>query len=162
MGLLAGIAIAFAAVTGRIPGTTEEVTGPRLASRATAVAIEAGLARTEIEDVLVNDDFRELEARYVLRIPRGAVVSRLALDVNGVLVEGSVLERDRARDIYRSIVDETRRDDRSHANAREGDGTSDGRGAPVECRDPRSRRRQVSACGHPSRGSSRGRARASR
>jgi hypothetical protein len=79
MGLLAGIAIAFAAVTGRIPGTTEEVTGPRLASRATAVAIEAGLARTEIEDVLVNDDFRELEARYVLRIPRGAVVSRLAL-----------------------------------------------------------------------------------
>jgi hypothetical protein len=104
MSALLALALA-SAVSARLPGTTQTVEGVRLVPGAALVSEDHGIARTVREDVVLNDTWMQLEARYVLRVPAGAAVSRVALDVDGALVEGEVVTRARAAAIYRGIVD---------------------------------------------------------
>jgi Ca-activated chloride channel family protein len=94
-------------MTGRAPGTTTIVAGVRLASHKVNVVIHDGLARTEVEETFENTTARVLEGRYVFPVPPDASVSRLALYVGTDLVEGEIVERDRAARIFKGIVEDT-------------------------------------------------------
>src|SRR4029079_3175481 len=94
-------------MTGRAPGTTTIIAGVRLASHKVNVVIHDGLARTEVEEVFENDTARVLEGRYVFPVPPDASVSRLALWVGKDLVEGEMVERERAARIFKGIVEDS-------------------------------------------------------
>jgi Ca-activated chloride channel family protein len=94
-------------MTARVPGTEAVVDGVRLLSHEARVLVRDGFARTEIVEEFQNDTDRVLEGRYVFRLPPRASISRLALWVGDKLVEGEVVERDRAARIFKGIVDDT-------------------------------------------------------
>jgi Vault protein inter-alpha-trypsin domain/von Willebrand factor type A domain len=94
-------------MTGRAPGTTEIIAGVRLASHKVNVVIQDGLARTEVEETFENTTARVLEGRYLFPVPPDASVSRLALYVGAELVEGEIVERERAARIFKGIVEDT-------------------------------------------------------
>lgn len=97
----------FGSMTARVPGTNETIQGVRLASHKVQVVVRDGFARTEIEEEFTNETDRVLEGRYMFPLPSDASISRLALWVGNDLVEGEVLERDRAKTIFQQIVDDT-------------------------------------------------------
>ncbi|MBW2454077.1 MAG: FecR domain-containing protein [Deltaproteobacteria bacterium] len=68
------------------------------------VRVEGGVARTTIDQTFFNHVDRQLEGRYSFPLPSDAAISRLAMYVDGRLVEGGIVERQRGRDIYESIV----------------------------------------------------------
>ncbi|MBI2900366.1 MAG: hypothetical protein HYY17_09280 [Planctomycetes bacterium] len=68
------------------------------------VEILDGVARTEIEEVFVNHTGRRLEGTFYFPLPPDASISRLAMEIEGKLMEGTVLERERAREVYEGIV----------------------------------------------------------
>ncbi len=94
-------------MTARVPGTETVVDGVSLLSHEARVLLRDGFARTEIVEEFQNDTDRVLEGRYVFRLPPRASISRLALWVGDKLVEGEVVERDRAARIFKGIVDDT-------------------------------------------------------
>ncbi len=94
-------------MTGRAPGTTTIIAGVHLASHKVNVVIHDGLARTEVEETFENTTARVLEGRYVFPVPPDASVSRLALYVGAELVEGEIVERERAARIFKGIVEDT-------------------------------------------------------
>jgi Ca-activated chloride channel family protein len=97
----------FGTMTARVPGTTEIVSGVRLAAHHVSVTIKDGFARTEIEEEFANDTSRVLEGRFVFPVPPDASLSRLALWVGKDLVEGEIVERDRANAIFTGIVEDS-------------------------------------------------------
>ncbi|MDC3956036.1 AgmX/PglI C-terminal domain-containing protein [Polyangium jinanense] len=97
----------FGTITGRLPGTSTVVPGVRLRAHSVRVTIRDGFARTEIEEELANDTPTVLEGRYVFPLPPDASLSRLALWVGDELVEGEMVERNRAARIFQGIVDDT-------------------------------------------------------
>lgn len=68
------------------------------------VSVAGRLARTEVTQVFRNHAPRQLEGTYTFQLPEGASIARLAMDVNGAMMEGELVERDKARAIYTSIV----------------------------------------------------------
>jgi Ca-activated chloride channel family protein len=94
-------------MTARAPGTTETIAGVRLLSHHVRVQVHDGFARTEVEEEFQNDTGRVLEGRYVFPVPPEASLSRLGLWVGKELVEGEMVERERAAMIFRSIVEDT-------------------------------------------------------
>lgn len=96
-------------VTARVPGTGEAVEGVRVSGHRVKLTVRGAVVRTEIEEDLANDADRVLEGRYVFTLPPDASLSRLALWVDGTLVEGELVERARARAVYEGIVDDTLR-----------------------------------------------------
>lgn len=72
------------------------------------VHVEDGFARTTIDQTYFNARSRQLEGIYAFPVPEGAALSRLAMYVDGELMEGSVVGRDRGRDIYEGIVEQRR------------------------------------------------------
>ncbi|MDA1013149.1 MAG: VIT domain-containing protein [Planctomycetota bacterium] len=73
------------------------------------VHIEDGFARTTIDQTYFNHENRRLEGTFYFPLPTDASLSRLAMYVEGTLMEGGMLERDRARDVFEQIR-HTRRD----------------------------------------------------
>jgi tetratricopeptide (TPR) repeat protein/Mg-chelatase subunit ChlD len=110
IGLLPARAASFVRVSGRFPGTTRSARGVRLRAHRVTAKIEAGFAHTEVEEELWNDSADVLEGTLWFRAPPGAVITRLALWVDRRLVDAEIVETERARGVYRSIVDWTRRD----------------------------------------------------
>jgi hypothetical protein len=68
------------------------------------VHVEDGFARTTIDQTYFNHMTSRLEGTFYFPLPPDASLSRLAMYVDGVRMEGGVLERDRARNIYEDIV----------------------------------------------------------
>ncbi len=71
---------------------------------AVQVEILDGIAKTTIEEVFVNHTDRRLEGTFYCPLPGDASISRLAMEIDGKLMEGSVVERERAREVYEGIV----------------------------------------------------------
>ena len=69
-----------------------------------AVHVQGRLARTQVTQVFRNHTAHQTEGTYTFTLPEGASISRLAMDVEGVMTEGELVERERARRIYESIV----------------------------------------------------------
>lgn len=68
------------------------------------VHVEDGIARTTIDQTFFNHTQRQLEGVYSFPLPTDAAISRLAMYVDGKLMEGGIVERQRGRDVYESIV----------------------------------------------------------
>jgi hypothetical protein len=68
------------------------------------VDIRDGIARTEIEEVFQNRTDRRLEGTFQFPLPPDASISRLAMEIDGKLMEGEVVEREKARQTYEGIV----------------------------------------------------------
>ncbi len=68
------------------------------------VIIEDQVATTRIDQVFVNEGRHEVEGTYLFPLPDEAAISEFAMWVDGQKMEGQVLERDEARQIYENIV----------------------------------------------------------
>ncbi|MBN2342832.1 MAG: FecR domain-containing protein [Deltaproteobacteria bacterium] len=71
------------------------------------VTIREGVAVTEVEEAFTNQSNVTVEATYRFLVPSTAHITRLALDVNGRIEEGEVLEKKRAARIFKQIVDDS-------------------------------------------------------
>jgi tetratricopeptide (TPR) repeat protein len=67
------------------------------------VTVVDQVARTFIDEVFVNNTYRQMEGVFYYSLPPGAAVSEFAMYVNGKRVEGEVLEQKRARQIFEYI-----------------------------------------------------------
>jgi len=68
------------------------------------VTIEGQVATTHVDQVFVNEARFEVEGTYLFPLPEEATISEFAMWVDGQRLEGQVLERDEARQIYEDIV----------------------------------------------------------
>ena len=75
-----------------------------LRSHDVSVEILDGIAKTTVEENFENHTDRRLEGTFLFPLPSDASISRLALEVNGKIEEGTCLERERARQVFESIV----------------------------------------------------------
>ncbi len=73
------------------------------------VVIEDGFARTTIDQTYFNHMPWRLEGTFYFPLPADASISRLAMYVNGKLMEGGMAEREYARHVFEDIM-HTRRD----------------------------------------------------
>lgn len=71
---------------------------------AVQVFVEQQIAHVEVRQVFKNDTGRELEGIFLFPLPDDAQVSEFTLVADGRRLEGEILDKDRARDIYESIV----------------------------------------------------------
>ena len=67
------------------------------------VHIEDGFARTTIDQTYFNHTWQQLEGTFRFPLPADASVSRLAMYVNGQLMEGGMVERDYGRNVFEQI-----------------------------------------------------------
>ncbi len=67
------------------------------------VHIEDGFARTTIDQTYFNHHASQLDGTFYFPLPADASLSRLAMYVNGQLMEGGMAERDYARTVYETI-----------------------------------------------------------
>jgi hypothetical protein len=89
----------------RRPGnTTEKDHAVHLASHAVKVRIAGNVARTEIDETFANDTNDELEGIYRFPLPPGAQIERLALEVDGKLVDGEFVDKAKAAAIWRGAI----------------------------------------------------------
>ena len=89
----------------RRPGETGSREHPlSLSSHRVSVRIAGTVARTEIEERFANDGAHVLEGTYEFPLPADARIVRLALDVEGRLVDGAIVERDRATKIWAGVL----------------------------------------------------------
>ena len=72
------------------------------------VAIHGMLSLTEIEYRFRNPKPKRVEGRFAATLPPNAAISRFAKEVNGALMEGEVVERLRANQIYESYLHQMR------------------------------------------------------
>jgi tetratricopeptide (TPR) repeat protein len=71
------------------------------------VVIEGGVARTTVEEAFYNNTGSQLEGQFKFPLPKDASICRFAMTVDPEgrkLMEGSIVERTYARQIYESIV----------------------------------------------------------
>ncbi len=87
------------------PGEQKERDGAvRLAKHSVKTRIVDTIARTEIEEVFTNQTDEELEGIFRFPLPPGAQIERLALEVDGQLMEGAFVDRDRGAAIWRGVI----------------------------------------------------------
>jgi Ca-activated chloride channel family protein len=72
------------------------------------IEIDNALARTRVEETFHNPNPQPIEGVYLFPLPPNASVSGFTMSMNGKPVDGEVLEREKARSIYESIVMQTR------------------------------------------------------
>src|SRR6185312_14114937 len=68
------------------------------------VHIEDGFARTTIDQTYFNHTANRLEGTFYFPLPTDASLSRLAMYVDGRLMEGGMVERDYGRVVFEQIV----------------------------------------------------------
>jgi hypothetical protein len=70
------------------------------------VTTHGDVATTEVEHVFYNPaSGRPREGTFRFPVPDGAMLTGMAMEVDGKLVEGEIVERDKARQIYEETVD---------------------------------------------------------
>ena len=67
------------------------------------VHIEDGFARTTIDETFFNSENFRMEGTFYFPLPPDASLSRLAMYVDGDLMEGGMADRGHARDVYERI-----------------------------------------------------------
>lgn len=93
------------AIYARRPGSLGQERSPLVIRRQEVrVTIEGDLAVTETVQEFFNPASEVLEGIYKLRIPEDAVLQRFAVDRDGTLVDGEVVERTMAQQTYEKQV----------------------------------------------------------
>lgn len=79
-----------------------------LALRAMNVTVKTAgdLAITEVEHVFHNSADENREGTFRFPVPDGALLTGMAMEIKGEMIEGEIVEREKAREIYEKIVDE--------------------------------------------------------
>ncbi|MEA2488516.1 MAG: hypothetical protein QOH21_308, partial [Acidobacteriota bacterium] len=72
------------------------------------VAVHGMLSLTELEFRFRNPQERRIEGRFTCTLPPNAAISRFAKEVNGQLMEGEVVERLRANQVYEQFLHQMR------------------------------------------------------
>lgn len=95
---------------GRLEAETSSETMEPLALPKVTVDIQTAgdLAVTSVEHVFHNAAEVSREGTFRFPVPDGALVTGLAMEIGGKLVEGEIVEREKARQIYEKIVDDMR------------------------------------------------------
>jgi tetratricopeptide (TPR) repeat protein len=83
----------------------QELTLEELSAR---TAIHGVVSLTEIELRFRNPKPRRIEGRFTCTLPANAAISRFAKEVNGTLMEGEVVERLRANQVYERFLHQMR------------------------------------------------------
>lgn len=87
------------------PGSQDEKDqAVRLAKHGVKVRIAGNVARTEIDEEFFNDTNDVLEGIYRFPLPHGAQIERLALEVDGKLVDGEFIDKAKAAAIWRGAI----------------------------------------------------------
>ncbi|MCZ6795204.1 MAG: VIT domain-containing protein, partial [Planctomycetota bacterium] len=94
----------FASGLARIPGPGGATSRLDVVSYHLDVHVEDGMARTTIDQVFFNPSWNRVEGTFLFPLPPDASISRLAMYVNGELMEGGMAERSRAVEVYEGIV----------------------------------------------------------
>jgi len=95
-------------LTARVAGTSTELGQKiRLTEQRVTVNISGRMAHTEIEQAFFNDRPSVLEGIYRFPLPGDGSISGLQLLVGNRWMEGEVVEKQRARQIFQQIVDAT-------------------------------------------------------
>ncbi|MDC0717212.1 VIT domain-containing protein [Nannocystis bainbridge] len=94
-------------LTARRAGTQTELYKLALVDQKVNVAISGRIARTEIEQTFYNEAAEVLEGTYRFPLPADASISGLQLLVGNTWMTAEMLEKERAREIFRQIVDAT-------------------------------------------------------
>lgn len=68
------------------------------------VTIDNQVARTHVDETFTNPSDYQLEGTYIFPLPEDATISDFAMWVDGKKLEGQVLDRAQARQIYEDIV----------------------------------------------------------
>ena len=102
------LAATSAAAQGLVIPDEPDVPPLALTAHHVKVSIDRQAAVTTVEQVFHNHTPRQLEAQYVFPIPRGAVMSRFTMLINGKEQAGDMVEKEKARQIYTSIVNRAR------------------------------------------------------
>src|SRR5438552_5970994 len=71
------------------------------------ISMEDQVAVTRVEQTFRNHTDRQLEATYVFPVPKGASVRKFTMWVDGKEMAGELVEAEKARQIYTSIVRRT-------------------------------------------------------
>jgi len=96
---------ALGSLSAKRPRDQQELRGAvQLTEHDVKVQIVDSIARTEVEEVFTNQSDEVLEGIYRFPLPAGAQIERLALDVDGKLVDGAYVERERAAAIWRGAI----------------------------------------------------------
>jgi Ca-activated chloride channel family protein len=102
--VLSSSVFALGALYARRPSVDENMQ-PLWLERYTADAtITDQIAVTHVDQTFKNETSNRLEGIFIFPLPQGAIVTELALWVNGVRVVASIKENDTARAIYNSVV----------------------------------------------------------
>ena len=75
-----------------------------LTSHKVKVRIAGAVARTEVDETFTNHTDDVLEGIFRFPMPPDAKIERLALEVDGKLIDGAFVERDRAAAIWRGAI----------------------------------------------------------
>jgi hypothetical protein len=94
-------------LTARRAGTSAELHKLALTEQKVHVAISGRIARTEVEQTFYNEASEVLEGTYRFPLPADASISGLSLLVGNTWMDAEMLEKARAREIFRQIVDAT-------------------------------------------------------
>lgn len=89
----------------RKPGDTKEKDrAVRLSKHSVKVRIVDLVARTEVDETFTNDTDEELEGIFRFPLPPGSQIENLALEVDGQLVQGAFVDRDKGAAIWRGVI----------------------------------------------------------
>jgi ferric-dicitrate binding protein FerR (iron transport regulator) len=89
----------------RRPGqTAEKDRAVRLAKHSVKVRVVDVMARTEVDETFTNDTDEELEGIFRFPLPPGAQIEKLSLEVDGKLVDGAFVDRDKGAAIWRGVI----------------------------------------------------------
>ena len=80
----------------------------RVTEHSVDVTVQDQVALTTLNQTFHNDTSRVLEATYVFPLPENADLTDFQMSFNGKMVQGEVLPAAQARQIYESIVRQTR------------------------------------------------------
>jgi hypothetical protein len=93
---------------GSLEAHGEKTAKTKLALRRLSVAaITTGdVTEMTIEHEFMNDSDERLEGTFRFPLPDGAMLTGLAMEIDGKLMDGELVERDKARKAYEAIVDQ--------------------------------------------------------
>jgi len=77
---------------------------PQLTEHKVDVKIIDQVANVEVHQVFYNDSKQTIEGNYYFPLPKGASVSDFKMYVDGKVLSGELLEKEKARKIYEDIV----------------------------------------------------------
>jgi len=102
--VLASISASRAGASGLLVPDDPKLPPLRITDHLVDISIHERVAITSITQTFHNDHRHRVEATYIFPLPEGADLTNFEMSFNGKMVQGEIVEADKARHIYESIV----------------------------------------------------------